>query len=372
MGKFKLQEMQEHIDNNNYDFFIQNEYAIDWFLISYSLTFKEEFMEKFLNKISIKMICRYQELSHEFMRRHKDKLDWDSISGYQRTLTLDFIKEMYEYMKLKYLLNNGNITLPEEFIEEHLEDINKNSLIEAYHYNKFSEDFIRRNNFNPIKVVGKQRNISLDYIWDNRDKIDWDYVVKYNKILTFEFLDKAIEYGYIYDENSEKYIEYHNLNKKIEEDYKDNWRYDNSEERKKEQNKKLKKIEKEYQYKNKIPMWFLLTEISTSHPIKFEEWFVEKYIEKYSRFDDYFDYLNIIVEENNFSEELLLKYFDKCQFYRECFNNRYRRNNEYKIAEISRQLYGCVIWNSYRSIYSFNDKKAKEKLKNGYKIIFKE
>jgi hypothetical protein len=60
---------------------------------TYSLSFKEELIEEFENKIDWYYISRYQKLSEEFIEKFQDKIYWYWISREQK-LSEKFIENI--------------------------------------------------------------------------------------------------------------------------------------------------------------------------------------------------------------------------------------------------------------------------------------
>ena len=74
-------------------------------------------------------------LSAEFIREFKDKVDWEYISSYQ-TLSEDFIREFQD--KVDWYFISMHQTLSEEFIIEFQDKVNWNMVLT---YQKLSREF---------------------------------------------------------------------------------------------------------------------------------------------------------------------------------------------------------------------------------------
>lgn len=124
---------------------------LDWNVVAKNTSFKEEYLEKYYNRIPKDLLCRYQKLSdtflnnhwhdlkhymyelcngqklsENFMREHKDELDWDILS-YSQSLSEVFMDEMsdvlnWNWISAKQKMNSG-------FIEKHIDDISLIQLI---------------------------------------------------------------------------------------------------------------------------------------------------------------------------------------------------------------------------------------------------
>lgn len=79
---------------------------IKWvFLLTY-IRLGEDFIEEFLEIIEendyMSVLCIYQSLSEDFIKRHKDQVDWNAISRYQ-VLSEEFIEEFRSKLDWDYI-----------------------------------------------------------------------------------------------------------------------------------------------------------------------------------------------------------------------------------------------------------------------------
>ena len=58
-------------------------------------------LEKHANKLHWNLISKFQNLSEDFIRKHKYDVDWQKISFYQENLSIPFIEEFINYLDLK-------------------------------------------------------------------------------------------------------------------------------------------------------------------------------------------------------------------------------------------------------------------------------
>ena len=72
-------------------------------------------------------IYMYQKLSEEFMRKHKDQLDWSLISQYQ-SLSPTFVEEMKDYVDWTWISIRQQ-KLTKDFILRHIDKLNIYSLL---------------------------------------------------------------------------------------------------------------------------------------------------------------------------------------------------------------------------------------------------
>lgn len=355
---FSLKQIQREIEAKNYEIF--SEYNIDLTKACSQIDFPEDFINKFIDKIPINKLCRYQKLTIDIIYKYKDILNWKYISLYQNAevLTPKVINDNIDYININDLIKNSNIRLSEDFLQKYIKKINKNNLMKNYG-DFLSEEFIERNKIKLNYVIKYSKNITLDYIWKYREQINWldlFYSIQSSKF-TCDFIDKAIEEEYIYNEFDLNYRDYLTLKHRL---------YIYFSQRnlaEKQYNKELKKLNNIYKYENKISAYKCFFIISHINPIKIEEWFIDKY-EYAPSFKKGFDYINIILNDLNFSEELLLKYIDKCNFH----NNIYSLKNNSKFPIVQEQLFGFGYYNEFYDEKAYE--LAKKTLKNGYKIKF--
>lgn len=118
MTEATLEEMYEYLD--------YGEVAVYQNL---SVSFIERHLQDF--KLFMEDICDHQILSQDFMRDHKDILDWSAISRSQR-LSEAFMDEMKDYIDWTWASYKQKMTA--YFIENHMDYINLYCLLkrEAY------------------------------------------------------------------------------------------------------------------------------------------------------------------------------------------------------------------------------------------------
>ena len=81
--------------------------TLDWTALSTFKYLSEEFMEEFLYKFNIKSLCSHQNLSENFIRKHKDRIDYKTISNTQiSNLSYDFIFENKNKMDMVAIKKN--------------------------------------------------------------------------------------------------------------------------------------------------------------------------------------------------------------------------------------------------------------------------
>lgn len=58
-------------------------------------------LEKHANKLNWYLVSKFQKLPEDFIRKHKDDVDWQKISFYQENLSIPFIEEFINYLDLR-------------------------------------------------------------------------------------------------------------------------------------------------------------------------------------------------------------------------------------------------------------------------------
>ncbi len=233
----------------------------------------EEFIEKFLDKFSIQLICQHQNLSEDFIKRYKNKVVWHAVS-YKYSFSNDFIEEFKDYIHWPAYSSK----LDFENIVKYKDKIYFNRL----NYLLINENFVINNikeNWEYDRLI-KEVSFSIDFL----DKY----------IDLFKFKD-ILEYQYV-DSN---FVKKHIL--KIYKCYKDN---------------KLNL----FHFYNKLDLncsnienfildhWNILESWEHIYTIKFSEQFIKNHINDdneifFLAYQDEFDYRNI-----NFKKYKMLNY----------------------------------------------------------------
>lgn len=96
---------------------------IDWEQACISQNLSCEFIDKYYIKLRLYLyeIAKYQKLSEDFMRKHKNDLDWDLISEYQN-LSESFIEEMSDYVNWTWISEKQKLS--KEFIVRNSDKLN--------------------------------------------------------------------------------------------------------------------------------------------------------------------------------------------------------------------------------------------------------
>ena len=184
-------------------------------------------------------LCKYQNLSINFMNNNKDKIIWDIISENQ-FLTLEFIfnnKDLINWTQLgkniksQYLLNDSFLNLfykydisealiwskniSEEFINENLNKLKDSQIIDLLEIRKLSENTIINivNKYYHIKdifiSISEGQDLSSKFIDDHFDLLDLDELTRHQN-LSYDFI---IKYKNIISLNKLSYND--NLNEEL-------------------------------------------------------------------------------------------------------------------------------------------------------------
>lgn len=127
-----------------------------------------------IDRVSIKDVCKFQNLSENFIRRFYDIVEWNYISKYQ-VLSEDFIESFKDKVNWKYISKYQNLS--ENFIRK----------------------FKRKVNWNYIS--SSDNSLSHDFIYEFRHKINWKNLSKCYKNIDKSFLlrfNKYIYFDYLY------------------------------------------------------------------------------------------------------------------------------------------------------------------------------
>ena len=97
-------------DNNLSEEFIREfKDKVDWEYISISQMLSEDFIKEFQNKVDWTYISECQQLSEDFIKEFQNKVDWKMISSYQK-LSEGFIREFKDKVDWLYICRFQNFT----------------------------------------------------------------------------------------------------------------------------------------------------------------------------------------------------------------------------------------------------------------------
>ncbi|KAF2905105.1 hypothetical protein ILUMI_01089 [Ignelater luminosus] len=194
--------LDEFLDEfrDNYDWTVMYDHsAICWFDVAEALIFSEEFIKEFNKGEMIwYYICKRQELSEEFIRKYKDRVNWFAVSRYQK-LSQDFLIEFRDRIKWGVV----SVDLSEELIREHKDEVNWNAIcrkrilseefIREFRtcvnwyivtcYQELSESFIREFEESVYwENISQCQDLSENFVKEYKDKISWVHLSYNNKM----------------------------------------------------------------------------------------------------------------------------------------------------------------------------------------------
>ena len=106
---------------------------INWLYITHHKKLSEDFMREFQDKLYWPNVSFFQGFSEDFIREFKDKVDWYYISINKKLkLSLDFILEFEEKLKINYIVEKNNFSMKE--------------------YNKYKEKYKIHNRFEILDI----------------------------------------------------------------------------------------------------------------------------------------------------------------------------------------------------------------------------
>ena len=154
--------------------------------------FPEETLEKIIalaGPISEKAwtSIAHQNISENFIRRHKNKLPWETICSYQK-LAEPFMEEMSDFLSWPNV--SARQKLSESFIRKH---VNQLSLEALCQYQVLSERLIEdiSHVLTPDcwRIISFQQTISENFMAKHKENIDWKRVSEHRS-LTMPFIQR--------------------------------------------------------------------------------------------------------------------------------------------------------------------------------------
>ena len=128
----------------------------------------------------------FLELSSDWLRQHKDQLDWTQVCRYQK-LEQSFIQQMDQYVNW-VAISKWQLRLSEDFIRR-----NWNKLIKPllYKYHIFSETFLRQfKDQIDWEILIHNQSISINLMREFRDELPWDFIYQYQEQFKYSFCSK--------------------------------------------------------------------------------------------------------------------------------------------------------------------------------------
>lgn len=161
-------------------------------------------------------LCRYQNLTIDFINSNKDKLNWNLISENQ-FLTLEFIaenrnliiwSELGKNYKIQFLLNDAFVeifndkeiwssliwskNISEDVIIKNLDKLSEEQICDMLEIRKLSEQNLLKiietyNSEDIYSSILEGQELSLDFIQENLDKFGIDEIID-NQNINYDFL----------------------------------------------------------------------------------------------------------------------------------------------------------------------------------------
>lgn len=198
----------------------------------------EMYIEKFNDKISWDNICKYQNISLDFMKKYKNKLNWDLVCENQ-FMTLEFITENLEKInwtllsqniKLEFLFNESFLELfsdkgiwdiliwsnniSKEYLIKNLHNLSKSKILELLEFKTLDIEVINKiletfNDEDIYYVIIQNQTLSIDFINSHFDKFKINDIIE-NQPITIDFIK-----SYQKDINIKKVSYNENLNENL-------------------------------------------------------------------------------------------------------------------------------------------------------------
>ena len=177
--------------------------------------------------------CRYQKLSEAFIRKHENEVDWVQVSFHQK-LSIKFAEEFKDKLAWDAVARNTHIS--ERFIKHFF---NREDIIHRYikgntpetdktrmgrnivlqqmwfdltKHHKFSEQFLRefQYNINWDWVSKEYKHLSFDFIREMKDKIQFQFIIAHNQFNAKKLneMKNYVDWGWVskYQNLNEQFI----------------------------------------------------------------------------------------------------------------------------------------------------------------------
>jgi hypothetical protein len=204
---------EEEYEQMSEDFIRELKDKMDWESVSICAKLSENCIREFQKELHWKMMSQHQNLSESFIREFQNKVDWVKVSKHQN-LSESFIVEFQNKVDWKKISKHQNLS--ESFIVEFQNKLNwqkiskhqnlSSSFIKQFENNlswfglscnkKLSRDIIREfQNKIDWVVKVKRCRLSEDFIREFKEKLDLSHVFKLQRHLSPEFLSE-IKYNH--------------------------------------------------------------------------------------------------------------------------------------------------------------------------------
>jgi hypothetical protein len=159
-------------------------------------------LKKHANKVNWYIISGRQDLSEDFIRKHKDDINWNQLSFYHKNLSIPFIEEFINYLNLHEIIENSKLS--EEFIKKYSNKLfgKENLQLRLFKYQNISPKLFEylSNKYSILSssliayIIQNQNNISKEFIEKYNKDIDWTNICSQYHRLTEPFMRKFHEY----------------------------------------------------------------------------------------------------------------------------------------------------------------------------------
>ena len=166
--------------------FLENSYK--WVPIIPVIKLSEDFLtenSKHFSSHLWMMICAYQVLSEDFIRKFADKVDWRTISSHQE-ISENFIREFQDKVDWREISCK---TLSESFIQEFQDKINWNLLMNFHTPSaEFLQKFKSRFHLSNWESISRKK-LSIESLEKFKDKINWNV---FSKFIIYNYNEQEI------------------------------------------------------------------------------------------------------------------------------------------------------------------------------------
>lgn len=213
--EFTFEEMKEFKDKINWPAVIYRqlltEEELDWYLdvVAPDRLYDDAFiaplithqhltdyiLEKYWHIFEphMKWLCMHQQLSREFIRKHKDTVDWYQISSSHMIFDDDFYEEFYNYIDWEALHQNRE--LDKQLVMRIYSDFNTNARYNKVGDKRFTQSFISRY-YDTFKwdwqLISIYVPMTCLFILANKEKLNMKLVAQYQQNIDELFVEANI------------------------------------------------------------------------------------------------------------------------------------------------------------------------------------
>jgi hypothetical protein len=125
------------------DFLEQYSHTFDrfqWQQVSKYQNLSENFIEKHKHKLYWEIVSKYQHLSQEFIEKYRDVVFWSSISVHKK-LSQEFIEKHHDLVDWYRVSQYQNLSW--DFIVKHLDQLDKNALLKNKNFDQKTKELLQ-------------------------------------------------------------------------------------------------------------------------------------------------------------------------------------------------------------------------------------